>query len=625
MKKFFYAIGITVTLCIALQGQTQTSSKSLLINHGGTSCGSDAPEEHFFAGTLTNNPTLISSASIGMPYYNVMASYNPADHKIYYANMVGSNTNIYALDFNFSGSITPPILGSPTYVYNYSLNQLCFDNNGNNYAFYNFDAVAGTAHLAQVDIATGNQIPGSNKLVIFPAGHIPNSVLFGDMVILPNGRMFATFGNTPSQLFEITNITGSGDANAVFLTDLPRTCFSIGFIDGNLTIAGTDGGGCYYYIWDINSFSLSNAFAFPLSKNSADMSNLTLAVGTTKQLVGANSINSTTARVYYQIVVKNKGNIFLNNIQVSDDLGKVFGAANVSNVSLSFASNPANLQLNPNYNGVTDINMLAANQMLNNYPTGIDSFIIDLGVTVTNINPITVYKNSAVATGNIGAGANYLAVSDSSNNGDFTKMDLDGNGVSDDAGENIPTPFTYGMVMATNNIVLQGVKKENNIQLQWKVVTDKDANTYEVQRSFDGSTFSTIGIVQLKETNLSFTDNVSGKNQSAFYYRIKAVGKNSAFVFSNTILVKENIVATSKISPNPFTNQINIETISNEKTNGTVTLRDISGRVLFTKSIALEKGNNFLSITDLSRLQSGTYILDLLSKGEHSFIKLIKK
>jgi len=118
---------IAFTLPFALSAQN--SSKSLLINHGGTSCGSSSAEQHFIAGSLTNHPTLVGNGSVGLPYYSVFTAYNPVDHKVYYTDIGSGGTKVYALDFNLGGQITYPSAPSPTYVYNYVLNQLCFDNN----------------------------------------------------------------------------------------------------------------------------------------------------------------------------------------------------------------------------------------------------------------------------------------------------------------------------------------------------------------------------------------------------------------------------------------------------------------------------------------------------------------
>ena len=225
-------------------------------------------------GATSPNPQLVATGNAGMPFYNMLAAYDPEDQKVYYAKMDATHTYIYAVDYNFDGVMTFPTPATPSYMYNYAINQLCFDNYGDNYTFSNFNSGSGTATLNRIDIATGVEKAGSNKQVVFPSGNFPNTLSDGDVVVLPNGRMFATFGNAPSKLYEINNSDGAGKGTATFLTDMPRKSFSIAYIDGNLMIAGSDGSGCYYFTWDINSSALSSAYNFPFGKSSADLSSL---------------------------------------------------------------------------------------------------------------------------------------------------------------------------------------------------------------------------------------------------------------------------------------------------------------------------------------------------------------
>lgn len=607
-------------LFLSPAAQAQLSSKSLLINHGASSCGSTDAEDHFIAGALTANPSLALSCNVGMPYYAVYAAYNPADHKVYFTNVGGADTKVYAMDFSLPGNLTCPSVSAPTYVYGFALNQLCFDNYGNNYGINNLDVANGTATLMQVDIATGNEKPGTRRTIQFPAGSVPNTLGDGDIVILPNGRMFATFGNSPSMLYELSNPIGTGTMTATLLTNLPRTCFAIGFVDGNLAIAGSDGGGCYYYIWDINSFSLSPAFQFPLNKTSADMSNLTAAIGSAKKIVGVNIVNDNTATVIYQIVVKNKGNITLNNVQVTDDLGAVFGIGNVSNVKTSFVSNPAGLQLNTNYNGTTDKNLLASLQSLNNYPTAVDSAVINLEVTATNLN-FGVYYNSAVASGNIGAGAATISVSDSTNNGSADRIDPDGNDVSDDAGENTPTPYYFSIYLPAKGVSLKGKMNGNASELAWSVPAHETYNRYEVERSEDGYAFKKIGTVT---TQASFNDNTAVGQARGMYYRIKAVAADNV-VYSNTLYLQSATSLLLTAYPNPFHDAIALQFQSDNKTTATMQIRDVAGKVLANKTVRVEKGVNQVKVTDTKSLQPGVYFLELVCDGKRSFAKLVKQ
>lgn len=622
-----YVSRLAVILCMqffSITTHAQLSSRSLLINHGGYACGSDSAEDHFFAGALTANPTLAFSCSETLPYYAVYTAYNPADHKIYFADVSGFDTKVYALDYNLAGTLACPSFASPTYVYDFVLNQLCFDNHGNNYGISNFDPANATASLMRVDIATGAEEPGTSRTLKFPAGHVPNSLYQGDIVILPNGRMFASFGNAPSILYEMANLNGADTVNATFLTDLPRPCYSIGFVDGSLAMAGSDTSGCYYYTWNINGLSLSSAYTYPLNKTSADMTNLTVAIGSAKKIVGVNKINANTVTVIYQIVVKNKGNILLNNVQVTDDLESVFGVGNIWAAKLSFASNPAGIDLNPAYNGTTDKNLFAPQQVLNNYPVVVDSVVLNLEVTATNL--ITgVYYNSAVASGNIGSGTSMIAVSDSTNNGGADRIDLDGNDVSDDAGENMPTPFSFSIDLPVTGIVLKGTTSGGISHLVWSIPANENYNRFEVERSEDGRNFKLIGSPFSNGGALSYNDSATGVGANGFHYRVKAIAANNSVVYSNVVYLRLGNGIRFNVYPNPFRDVIVFDIESDKKSTVTLRVSDVAGKTLVSKNVVVEKGVNQVKLGNLKSLPHGVYLLEITRNSEKTYAKLVKQ
>lgn len=614
-------------LCVlfcSVATQAQTSSRSLLINHGGVSCGNDSAEDHFFAGALTANPTLAFSCVQTLPYYFVYTAYNPADHKIYFADVSGFDTKVFALDYNLAVTPACPSFETPTYVYDFTLNQLCFDNLGNNYGISNFDPANRTASLMQVDIATGAGAPGTGRTLKFPVDRLPNSLGEGDIVILPNGRMFATFGSAPSTLYEMTNPSSGDTVNVTFLTALPKPCYSIGFVDGSLAMAGSDTSGCYYYTWDINSLSLSAAHPYPLNKTSADMTNLTAAIGSAKKIIGVGKVNANTATVIYQIVVKNKGNILLNNVQLTDDLEAVFGSGNVQAAKLSFVSNPAGIQLNPAYNGTTDKNLFALQQTLNNYPAAIDSVVINLEVTATNLIP-GVYYNSAVASGSIGAGTSMIVVSDSTNNGGADRIDLDRNDVSDDAGENTPTPLTYSVTLPATGVVLKGKTNGGVSRLTWSIPANETYSRFEVERSEDGRNFKKLTTLFTAGNFVSYNDDAGNLETKGLHYRIKAFAANNTVVYSNTVYLQFAQRLRFNAHPNPFRDAVTFEFESKKKNVLTLLIKDVAGRTLASNKMIIEKGANQVKWSGIKPLQPGVYVLEVTSDGESVFAKLVKQ
>lgn len=599
----------------------------MLLNHG-SSCGSNVPEQNFFIGATSGNPRLISTGTVGLPFYDVLAAYNPEDHKVYYANMTPANTYIYVVDYNLNGGLTSPVATAPTYTYNYALNQLCFDNNGDNYVFSAFDAATGTATLNRIDITTGVEIAGTNKKVTFPAGNIPNTLAWGDMIVLPNGRMFVTFGYAPSKLYEINNSEGPGRGAAVFLADLPRVCFSMAFTDGNIIIAGSDGSGCYYYTWDINSFVLSTAYAYPSGKSSADMSSTTAGTGVANRLLGATMASGNSAVLHYEIVLKNKGNIALNNLQLTNNLAHTFGTTSITGVRVTAISNPANLLLNSAYDGVNDTNLIVPGQMLNNFPLQQDSLIIRLQFTAGDLIPGQVYNNSVLSRGQFGFAQDPLVVTDSSNNGNWSRIDIDRNGVSDDVGENVPTPFVFGSVLALEPVNLKGSKNKNTVQLTWQSPINPDVTAYEVERSVDGKNFQSIGFVTATvKIVYSFYDNLTLPQHPAVYYRIKAQNHNLNAVYSNTLVLSMNETPSFTVSlfPNPFQSVATVQAYAPVKTNAKITLLDVAGRAVWRHSQMLDAGNNRFSLAGLTKLKPGSYWLSIYAGGQQSLMAVMKQ
>ncbi len=632
MKTFTRSFAIAGMACIlAIQLHAQQSLKSLLINHGAPSCGSTSSEQQLFTGTVSGNPLMLQSCNNGLPFYNVFTAYNPKDKKIYFADIgSGNTTRMFALDYNLSGVINCPAAVIPDYIYNYRIDQLCFDANGDNLAVYNYNQGIGLAHVKRIEVATGLDIPGTDKPLQFPAGHFPNSLSWGDIVFMPNGRVFMTFGNSPSQLYELINFNAASpfDASAVFLADLPRPCYSIGYVDGNLIIAGSDGSGCYYYTWDINGNSLSAGNNFPGGKTTADMTHMNVGVGAAQELQGSNIINSTTADIIYYVYLKNKGNIDLANVQLANNLTNAFGAGNISNVQINFVSNAAGLTLNPGYDGVNDTLLLQPGQLINNYPVAGDSVIIELKFRASNLIQNHFYYSSATATGQIGSGANFLAVRDSSNNGNAGYIDVDYNGVSDDLGEGIPTPYVYSTLLASNTLKFDGRIVNNSVSLNWQIENETGIDNYGIDRSEDGIHFGsvmTILVAQNNQGKYNYSDNPPVEKSQQWFYRLNITDTKGNHTYSNikTILFTQRTGAIT-IYPNPVISVLTLQVETRRTQVAAMVLTDNAGRQLRHWSPALSKGLNNIQLDQFGTLTSGVYFLEIYFDQQKRTFKVSK-
>ncbi|WP_218022461.1 LamG-like jellyroll fold domain-containing protein [Chryseotalea sanaruensis] len=140
-------------------------------------------------------------------------------------------------------------------------------------------------------------------------------------------------------------------------------------------------------------------------------------------------------------------------------------------------------------------------------------------------------------------------------------------------------------------------RNENGFnKIKWSTASELNNDYFELQRSANGETFTTMGIIQGKGTtsalsNYLFDDEAPlvGNN----YYRLKQVDYNGAFEYSHIILVKndsEAAVFNISVFPNPLAEgtALTIRSIKDNEHEAQVVIRDMTGRVLTSYSIGSE-------------------------------------
>ena len=549
--------------------------------------------------------------------YNVFVAYNPKNNKIYVADIrSGIDTKIWVLDMALPVDITCPasIPITPDYEYSYVSNNFEFDNNGDLWSLSNYNGVTGECSMDKFDVNTGIVI--NTRLLKFPVGNFPTSITSGDLTILPNGRMFATLGSYPSRLYEIINYSSTTtNATATYLTTLPQNCFGIAYLNGQLEITGFNVSGCYYYDYDIADNILGNPKNFQDEQLPIDNTSITPSLGVTNQLLNVVKLNDNTADISYEVYVRNLGNVAVNNINVTDDLAAVYGAGNISNVTTAFlpGANEAGLALNPSYNGSTITDLLIAGQNLANQ-TSVNKdyfFKLHLGLRITNLNAAEVYFNSAIGTATIGnaSALSFIHISDSSNNGNQTVVDPNNNGNAGEAGENIPTPFSFATLpVKFINISASMVDKTSSV-VKWIVATPiVNADKFEVEYSIDERTWNKIGLVNISNTNQSnyqfLHTHITGGN---LYYRIRQVDTDGSYVYSNIVLLRNTATGNGFIIfPTPANNYITVGASYKIAGKIKVTLFDAAGKQLF--SAIMTSSTKEISVANLP---NGPYFLKI--------------
>nr|WP_294907536.1 hypothetical protein [uncultured Lacibacter sp.] len=154
--------------------------------------------------------------------------------------------------------------------------------------------------------------------------------------------------------------------------------------------------------------------------------------------------------------------------------------------------------------------------------------------------------------------------------------------------------------------------------LTWKAKQEMNLLGYTIERSADGKLFTAIGTVNAKGTGTAevqymFTDKtpVIGKQ----FYRLRLTSVEGGSRFSNILFVQPGQTKLFDVHNlvNPFNSKLAFQVTTAESGLIDVQLIDGAGRVTLSKKLPVQKGSNAVLLDVPSQLQTGTYLLRIVS------------
>lgn len=268
--------------------------------------------------------------------------------------------------------------------------------------------------------------------------------------------------------------------------------------------------------------------------------------------------------------------------------------------------------------------------------------VIDLGGGTSSYQSgtpeITVTQNGTAFTGKNVAGNEYADIDTSAKAVMFTVK------------KNNVSTFIYkaGAVNSTNNassrqkaiyfknftyppaIILLPVKltafSVSNVNgkasVNWSTAMEMNAKSYIVERSADGTNFTSVAEVKAKgnssiETkyNLSDYSPLAGKS----FYRLQQIDLDGKITYSQAILFSaEKTVNKISVFPNPAKG-FTVASITAAKDESIqLQLIDATGRAVISRSEKISKGFNSIMLNNLDKLVPGQYNLRVIQSGETS-------
>jgi hypothetical protein len=167
-------------------------------------------------------------------------------------------------------------------------------------------------------------------------------------------------------------------------------------------------------------------------------------------------------------------------------------------------------------------------------------------------------------------------------------------------------------------------------ELTWATASEVNNDYFEIQRSFDGRPFESIGSLEgqgnsTKKVRYDFIDKDIPLN-GVYTYRLKQVDFDGKFEYSNLVNIdvsRKGIVKTV-IYPNPSVNDVNIDINAIEGANLIVNIYDNVGKLVIQNFINEVMTDNVKTTKiESGRLNEGVYYVVVNIDGELSSHKLI--
>lgn len=158
----------------------------------------------------------------------------------------------------------------------------------------------------------------------------------------------------------------------------------------------------------------------------------------------------------------------------------------------------------------------------------------------------------------------------------------------------LASPARYGLELYTTadkilpiTLVTFSAQLHNkDALLQWSTVNEQNNSYFNVQRSTNGTSFTTIARVDakngIKKNDYDYTDaRVTALGVDKLYYRLQQFDADGKFTYSKTIPLPINNKTLVTIGPNPATDVANVYSTINIP-GAVVIITDMGGRVLYT-------------------------------------------
>lgn len=182
----------------------------------------------------------------------------------------------------------------------------------------------------------------------------------------------------------------------------------------------------------------------------------------------------------------------------------------------------------------------------------------------------------------------------------------------------------YSGVLPVAIVSFTGETMTGSNRLAWKVGQEIDVSHYELERSTDGLHFQKIATIKATNSgSYQYDDAVS--NGSFYYYRLRTVDNDGSYKYSDIISLKRVSKNEFRVLNNPFQNEIQIQFSLSQSGKGRIDLYNAQGQLIKREFANVNSGQLTYTMSNLSSLPAGLYIVEAIVNDQRWKEKLLKK
>lgn len=168
-------------------------------------------------------------------------------------------------------------------------------------------------------------------------------------------------------------------------------------------------------------------------------------------------------------------------------------------------------------------------------------------------------------------------------------------------------------------ISFQGSQQNSIVNLSWTVSNNQLAQNFEIQKSGDGINFNTIAVQNATAANGLATYMYMDRSEhqvAAAYYRIICRNASGGIAYSKLVRVvfprKDLEIA---VVPNPARTTMQLNILSPWKDEAALLIYNNEGKLVFSKKISLQVGENVITVNEVAQWARGMYSAMVQCRG----------